>query len=189
MNLDFDTLISKIDSYAKESVSLSRYEHSVRTAEMCSKICSKCGIEPKLGYLAGISHDICKNLDDKEMISVSQRDGMEITELEREKTGLLHGRAAAVIMREKFGITDKDLLDAVAFHTFGKKDLCDLGKILYVADKIEPGRKHITPEYIEEKLALPLNEMTKTVLKENIEYLKEKGKVVAPISNDFYNSL
>ena len=186
---DIDELICKIDEYAKQSVTQARYEHSVRVAQMCERICRLWSIDPKLGYLSGISHDICKCLDDESMLSISKKDGLGFSELELKKPGLFHGRAAAVVLIEKFGIKEENLLDAVRYHTFGKKDFCDLGKILYVADKIEPGRKHITSEYIEDKLKMDLNLMTKTVLKENIDYLLEKGKLVAPESKEFYNSL
>lgn len=51
----------------------------------------------------------------------------------------LHGRAAAVVL-QKFGINDKSVLKAAAFHTFGYEGIDALGKIVYIADKIEPGR-------------------------------------------------
>ena len=46
-----------------------------------------------------------------------------------------------------FDITDSDILEAVRVHTFGEPGMCDLAKILYVADKIEPGRNHVTAEH------------------------------------------
>jgi len=92
---ELDALIKKIKKYAKTSVPRSRYEHSIRTAEMCSKLCSLYGLDENLGYLAGVAHDMCKNLDDERMLSLSAKDNNPITELEKEKPSLLHGRAAA----------------------------------------------------------------------------------------------
>lgn len=181
--------IDKIKAYAKTAVSEKRYNHSVRVAETSSFLCSKYGLDPDLGYLAGIAHDICKNTQEEEMINLVSYDGEPVSEVERNKISLLHGRAAAVLIQKKFGISDKSVIQAVARHTMGGYDLCDLAKIVYVADKVEPGRPQSTEEYRENLFSKSLNDLTISVLEENFEYLKSRGKVIAPTSMDFYNSL
>ena len=54
---DIDLLTEKVRWYVKKSVSEKRYSHSVRTAEMCRKLCALYGHDEKIGYFAGISHD------------------------------------------------------------------------------------------------------------------------------------
>ena len=179
---ELDALIKKIKKYAKTSVPRSRYEHSIRTAEMCSKLCSLYGLDENLGYLAGVAHDMCKNLDDERMLSLSAKDNNPITELEKEKPSLLHGRAAAVMMKETFGFDDERILEAIANHTFGKVGMVDYEKSLFIADKVEPGREHITSDYLEKLYKLPINRAAEQVLKENMDYLSEKGKKIAPES-------
>lgn len=176
---DIDRLIEKIREYAKAAVSDSRYKHSVRTAETAASLCERYGLDSKTGYLAGISHDICKSLTPELLFSIASRDGKPFTEIEKNKPALLHGRAAAVKLKEEFDVDDSDLLEAVANHTFGFPGMCELSKILYVADKIEPGRDHITDEYLKKLQDIDLNHLAKTVLQDNIEYLKFKGKAVA----------
>lgn len=53
---------------------------------------------------------------------------------------ILHGPAAAVRLREE-GVDDAELLHAVAFHTLGHPELRTLGRALYAADFLEPGRR------------------------------------------------
>ena len=43
--------------------------------------------------------------------------------------------------RDYFGIYDEEILDAIRFHSSGKKSMSPLEKIIYIADKIEAGRK------------------------------------------------
>ena len=43
-------------------------------------------------------------------------------------------------MRRDFGITDTDLLNAVAYHTTGRAGMSLLEKIVFLADAIEPNR-------------------------------------------------
>lgn len=179
---DIDSLIEEIRKYAKGAVSDSRFQHSVRVAETAMKLCEKFGLDGKIGYLAGISHDICKAMPDDLLISMSARDGLPFTELEAKKPALLHGRAAAVKLQEDFNISDPDVIEAVQNHTFGKIGMSDLSKIVFIADKIEPGRPQVDEAYLKKIKKLSLNALALFVLEDNIAYLEKKGKAVAPQS-------
>lgn len=186
---DIDLLTEKVRWYVKKSVSEKRYSHSVRTAEMCRKLCALYGLDEKTGYFAGISHDMCKNFKPEQLLSLAKEDGADVSELERKKPSLLHGRAAAVLLKNNFGVTDSSVLEAVANHTFGKTGMCSLAKVLYAADKIEPGREHVTEDYLARLLALSLDGLVKAVLEENIDYLRKKGSAVAQESEKLLESL
>lgn len=189
MQNSLDDKIEEIRKYTMAAVNESRYEHSVRTAETCEKLCEKCNIDPKRGYLAGIAHDMCKKMDDDLLMKFASKDGKPITQIEKDKPSLLHGRAAAVKIRQDFGIEDEEIIQAIANHTFGAENLCDLAKILYISDKIEPGREHITKDYLKKLFKLSLNEMVYTVLKENLDYLAKKGKSVSGLTMKFMKEL
>ena len=175
-------LFEKIREFARGRLSGGRFAHSERVADTAVLMCRRYGLDEDAGRIAGIAHDICKEIPDDEIISLASMDGLPFEEVEKAKPGLLHGRAAAVVLRSDFGIRDKDILDAVANHTFGRPGLCDLGKILFVADKIEPGRPQSTDEYRENLLSMSLAGAALSVAEENIDYLKKKGKIAAPIT-------
>lgn len=176
----YKEVLEKIREYAEEHEKKSRYEHSVRVAEMCEKLCLHYGLDEKIGYLVGIAHDICKDMDYEKMMKTAAKDGNEIIDYEKKKPALLHGRAAAVLLKEKFGIEDKDILEAVANHTSGVYGMCDLTKCLFLADKIEPGRPQSTEEYRNRYLSMTLDEMTGHIILENYEYIKAKGYEIYP---------
>lgn len=179
----------KVRKYAMAAEKMERFEHSVRVAETARRMCVLYGEDPEKGYFAGVAHDMCKDLDDETQISLASRDGRPITDVERKKPALLHGRAAAVKLNRDFGVTDADIIQAVSYHTFGGENLCPLAKIIFAADKIEPGRPQSTPEYLEAKLSKSLDELVLEVVQENIDYLNLKGKVVAPQTLSFRKSL
>ena len=139
-------LFERIREYTRSVVSEKRYEHSMRTAHMLADLCRTYGLNPEKALVAGIAHDMCKNSPDNEMIALSRKDGKPVSELELSKPALLHGRAAAVLIQEKFNVTDPEIIDAIANHTFGSVDSCDFALLLFVADKIEPGRPQSTDE-------------------------------------------
>lgn len=178
--IDYAAVIKKIEKYAKETIKPSRYEHSVRVANMCVLLCKHYGLDEQKGYLVGIGHDICKYLSEEEMLETAARYNQEITSYEKENYGLLHGRAAAVLLKEKFLIDDADILDAVASHVCGRIDMCDLAKVLFISDKAEPNRPHSTDEYRENLLKLSLNGIMYKVLSDSNEHLRKKGYVIYP---------
>ena len=186
---NWSELYEKIREYTQSVVSESRYAHSVRTARMTGDLCKKYGLCEEKGLVAGIAHDMCKKCSDEELFALAKKDGKPISELEKSKPALLHGRAAAVLIQEKFGVTDSEIIDAIANHTFGSVDSCDFALLLFVADKIEPGRPQSTDEYRARLLALSCHGLVLSVLEENIEYLEKKGKKVAPASMKLFEKL
>lgn len=170
----------EIRQFTERHVKKSRYEHSVRVAEMCARMCRQYGLDWRKGYLAGIGHDMCKDFPDNQLIELAKSDGDAISSYELKKPALLHGRAAAVLMKDMFKVYDPEVLEAVANHTSGKTGMCDLTKCLFLADKIEPGRPQSTDEYRNNLLSMSLDGMLYSVLVENLEYLTKKGIEVVP---------
>jgi nicotinate-nucleotide adenylyltransferase len=143
-------LIRRIEDEARENLNLARFLHSRHTALLCWDLCCRFrtaypALDPELGYLVGIAHDLCKQLCDEEQIRLAKIYGGEISHVERAKPSLLHGRACAVVLKDRFKITDNEILHAVAYHTEGHKDMGPLAKILYIADKMEVSRVKVDP--------------------------------------------
>ena len=172
--------IKKIKAHAAGVLSKARYEHSLRTAKMARELCERFSLDGQLGFLAGVSHDLCKQFSDEALIALAKKDGFAISELEAQKPSLLHGRAAAELIQERFDVTDESVLDAVRWHTFGRRGLCPLGRVVFVADKLEPGRKGVTCERRKELLKLDFNALVINIIEDNIAYLNSTGKITAP---------
>jgi len=134
------SVIMRIETEVRETLSIARFLHSKNTALLAQDLCRRFGIDPMAGYLAGIAHDLGKQLDVKQMLKLVKSDGKSISALEKEKPNLLHGRAAAVLLRERFCIHNKDILEAVSVHTSGSENMGVLAKIIYIADKAEVSR-------------------------------------------------
>lgn len=190
--IDYIAKTEEIRAFTQAHVKLKRYQHSIRVAEMCARMCRQYHLDSRKGYLAGIGHDMCKDFSDEELLELAARDGQEIIDFDRKKPALLHGRAAAVMLKEHFKVYDPEILEAVANHTSGIIGMCDLTKCLFLADKIEPGRPQSTEEYRENLLAMPLDEMLYSVLEENYEYLTNRGYEIYPGTRemtDYYKKL
>lgn len=175
-------LVRRIDLFIRNNVSCRRYWHSVRVAETAEKLCAHYGLDTKKAYLAGIAHDMCKDFPEEKLLELAQKDAFPVSELEMQKPALLHGPAAARLLGTEYGIIDNDVLEAVRNHTFGNAGISDLAMLVFIADKIEPGRPQANKEYYDRLLALPLYQMVLSVVEENILYLKKRNIPVSPLS-------
>ena len=143
-NVRRETILG-VEAAVREKLSASRFLHSRNTAVLAWDLCRRFGLDPDLGYLAGVAHDLGKHLGEKDLFDLAQSDGKGISKLEKKKPGLLHGRASAVLLAERFCIHNNDVLEAVAFHTAGSVNMGPLAKVVYIADKLEVSREEADP--------------------------------------------
>ncbi len=179
----------RIRQYARTALSPSRFAHCERVAGLAVELCVRFGVDPDAGYVAGIAHDMCKACKERLLLSLASRDGYPISAIEADKPSLLHGRAAAVVLENDFGVTNRSVIEAVRHHTFGSPTLDPLGLIVFVADKLEPGRDGIDGESRARALSLDLNGMAFEVASDNVRYLEAKGKTVSSETREMLAAL
>ena len=167
-------LILRIENDVRNTLDFDRFIHCRNTALLSWDLCLRYGLDADKGYLAGIAHDLCKELGSEELITVALMDGEKQSKLEKKKPGLLHARAAAVLVERKYGINDKDILDAIRYHTTGGKDMCPLAKIVYIADKIEISRVGVDPDLRKMALSSDLDTLFSAVLDDTVAHLKSR---------------
>lgn len=147
-----------------------RYEHSLRVAAKSRELAEMHGADAAKAELAGLFHDFCKYLTDEEFISISEALGMTepIFDIVPE---LIHGHAAAHILKRDYGLDDEEVLSAISNHTFGAEKLPLLDKIVYLADAIEEGRTYPGVEKIREAAKYDIDLALMLFVKDNIKYL------------------
>lgn len=103
---------------------------------------------------------------------------------------LAHGpRAAARAARD--GESDHGVLDAVRYHTLGYAHWDDVGRMLYLADFLEPGRTLDQDDRAELAARVPRERdaVLKEVARRRIEWVLRSGWPLTPATVDFWNSL
>ena len=153
--------IEIIEIEIKKILSPKRYEHSLRVADKMKELAEIYHLDVEIASIIGLVHDIAKEMTDEELINYTTENKIEIDYTEKLKPTLLHGKVGADIACKKWNITP-EMKDAIIYHTTGKKEMSTLGKILFIADKIEDGRKNINPE---------LQTLAKTNLDVTLKYL------------------
>ena len=163
-----------IENDARTCLDPERFKHSRNTALLSWDLCRRFGFDPQKGYLAGIAHDICKDLEESELTRLARQDSGGISKLEQKRPGLLHARAAAVYINKKYGVKDKDILEAIRYHTTGIHDMGPIAKVVYIADKIEMSRTGVDPVLRKMGRESDLDTLFTEVLSDAVNYLKSR---------------
>ena len=103
---------------------------------------------------------------------------------------LRHGPAAAE-MAARCGETDRGVLDAVRYHSIGFAGWDAVGKILYLADYLEPGRRFLTGrnEKLRAKVPADMERVLRRVAAERIASTIQEGFALPTETTEFWNAL
>jgi nicotinate-nucleotide adenylyltransferase len=169
--------INKITEDLETQLKPSRFKHILGVAQTAKEMAEHFKVNPNKAYFAGILHDCAKNKSDSELISICHENNIEITDAEQKQPYLLHAKAGAYLAKTKYGITDKEILSAITWHTTGKENMSVLDKIIFCADYIEPTRtKQPNLEYLRNIANKDLDLLVYNILKDTMEYLQQSGK-------------
>ena len=162
--------IKKVKSYMKET----RYLHSLSVAHVAYKIAKIHGLNYEKAYIAGMLHDTAKYIANDESLTLMKKLYPEYLDI-----GLYayHQFLGEMIAKNDFGVTDEDILNAIKYHTTGRKEMGWLEKLIYAADKIEPTRKYDSSDLVK-AMEEDFNSGFLTVLKANKEFLLAKNKTL-----------
>ncbi len=180
---------TEIKGWLKETLSIDRYVHSIGVAEFSKKLAKIYGYNEDKAYLAGLLHDCARDLKTEELVNYAISCKIEIGEIEKLYPTLLHAPVSACIVREKFSITDKEVLRAIASHTVLNKSPKILDKIIYVADLAEPGREFSEARMIRDEALRNLDKAVILAIDITFIYLINEKKLIHPVTLSARNLL
>ena len=131
--------LSKLRPVALSYLKHKRIPHVLGTEQEAIRLAERYGADVEKARVGALLHDCTKKLDLPEQLALCERYGIPLDELERQTLKLLHAKTGAAIARDVFGV-DKEIYNAILWHTTGRAGMTLLEKILYLADYIEPSR-------------------------------------------------
>ncbi|MBQ6878033.1 MAG: bis(5'-nucleosyl)-tetraphosphatase (symmetrical) YqeK [Oscillospiraceae bacterium] len=137
----------ELKSVLKERMNEHRYQHSLNVAKRAVFLAEKYGANPEKAEFVGLVHDICKGIPNEEQLSIIKSAGIELDEDTMKSPALWHSIAGAVYCEHELGVTDKDVLNAVRYHTSGRGKMSILEKVIYMADLTSAERNYPDAEY------------------------------------------
>lgn len=149
-----------------------RFEHTLGVMYTAGNLAYRYHISSGKALVAGLLHDCAKCLSDERRLDICREQNIPMSDIEKKNPHLLHGKVGAYLAKEKYGISDDDVLHSIAVHTTGCVDMSILDKIIYVADYIEPHRDKAPrlPE-IREMAYINLDQCVYMILEDTVNYL------------------
>ena len=167
---------NQILNIVKQNTSESRFEHTLRVADLATKLAHHYKVDADKTWLAAVLHDLEKNISLEENDDLVNLYGLNKKYLGNKN--LSHSKLAAAVSRDKLGIDDEDILNAIAFHTTGRSDMSMLEKIIFVADTCEEGRTYKEAALLCEKAFENIDDVCIFILEYLKESIEKKGLVV-----------
>lgn len=158
-----------------------RYLHSLGVADTAKVLAKKFNADIEKAYIAGLLHDAAREFENEDLIFEARKRNIEIGEVEEKMPLLLHADIGAILIKERYGVTDEEISKAVRTHTVAGKNMTDLQKIIYFADMIEPNRDYPGVRELREYAKNhTLNEIMLKALTESILFVIQKGGLIHP---------
>ena len=170
--------IEGIKLYLKANLAEKRYIHILGVSDIAKNLAKLNGISEEKAEIAGLAHDVAKNLSKVKMKEIINKHNIVLSAVEENNENLWHSIIGPIEAKDKLGIQDEEILDAIRWHTTGKEHMSVLTKIIYIADMIEPSRNF---EGVEDIRKVTLEDLDKGVycgLTRSIEFLLIKNLLI-----------
>ena len=138
--------------------------------------------EARAWHDAGILHDALRDAPEAELRALGG-----IADAPEE---ILHGPAVAVKL-EAMGETRGPLLDAIRWHTLGYPRWDRVGRALYMADFLEPGRKFLQADraFLARQVPHDFDAVFRQVVRMRLEYGLREGLGLFPETVELWNAI
>ena len=173
--------LEEIKEIVKQTLSTERFHHSECVMKRCIEIAVKLKYDTEIVAKVGIAHDIAKEMLPEEKLKYVEEHNIEIDDIERDNTTLLHAKIGADIAMNQFGYTP-EMGQAIRAHTTGIPNMSLLDKILFIADRTSAERDFPDIDYVNNLLDNDIDEAVLYIIDKKIMLQIEKKKTMHPDS-------
>ena len=165
--------------------------HIHRVVEIARELAVCHGINQEQAALAALAHDVARAMTDGELLRRAACMGLPIGVVDRRVPILLHGPVGAEILQQEAGLTDISIYKAVYWHTTANPDLDELGKVVFIADKLDPAKIDSYP-YLPQIRQMAFQDLDRAILhfltRQAMDRLN-RGELVHPVMVETRNAL
>ena len=177
------------ENIVKEKMSKKRFIHSLNVSQVAKKLAQAYRADEKKAEIAGLLHDITKEMPEDEQLKLFDSEGIVLDDVERSTTKLWHSISGEIYVKKYLNIQDADILNAIRYHTTARSNMSLLEKIIVMSDFISEDRQYDNVEYMR---SLAFENLDKAIiygLKIQMEFLFEQDKPIAVNMLKAYNDI
>ena len=165
--------------------------HIYRVRDVALELAAPHNMDLQQAELGALAHDVCRAVPGEDLIRMASELDVPVSDVEQDFPLLLHGPVGAELLRKEEDLNDDILYEAVRWHSTAHASLAPLGKLVFLADKLDPQKAAVYSYQAKlhdmalESLDLALLEFLSREMAKRIE----GGGTVHPASVDARNSL
>lgn len=183
MNLD------EYKNLIKSKMSDHRFVHSVNVSKEARKLAKIYGADAEKAAIAGILHDITKEMPVEEQLKIITDSGIILDNVQKNAPKLWHGISGSIYIKENLDINDADILNSIRYHTTGRAGMSLLEKIIFVADFTSQERTYKGVSTMRKKSRKTLDEAMLYGFKFTFSDLSKRELAIHPDELACYNEI
>jgi predicted HD superfamily hydrolase involved in NAD metabolism len=172
--------ITCIKEKLEKTLTPKRYLHSLNVMQTAILLADRYGENTGNAALAGLLHDCARDIIKEETLELCDKFGIKTDDISRLHPVLLHGYLGSRLAKDNFGVECHSVLKAIECHTMGSPGMDLLGKIIFVADYIEPARSFPGAEEIRKAAFEDINRAMLLGIYNTIRHILDIGGLLHP---------
>lgn len=173
----------------ERELSEARRRHVCSVALTGDELAQRFGVDRTRVLLASLGHDLAKERTDLSVEEWREFAPAQIDAGVLAVPALHHAALGVVVMVNDYGVEDPLVLSAIRYHSTGCAGLSPVGRVLFVADYIEPLRRYAGRAQVEAACAGSLETGCLEVLRSKLVYLLARNRRIHRASWEFWNEL
>ena len=165
--------------------------HMERVSTTAQQLANRWGADPDAAALAGFLHDVARAQPPEALLAQARELGLPVHPVEERTPLLLHGPVGAVLVDRLEPGLSEELRQAIAWHSTGRWGMTLLEKVVFLADKLEPGKQGYYQglDDLNDLAQQDLDQALLNYLEWSVRHLMERGVLVHPATIDARNWL
>ncbi len=170
-------------------VSRQRAAHIERMEEDAISLAKAHSVDVERLMICVDAHDLFRDVKPEKLKKIANLWNIQITPVERHVPLLLHGKISSEYLRRHFKIEDKEILDAIAYHTSGMPTYSPIVMAMFILDSTESGREFEGVEELRQIAMISLRKGYEAIIKNKIIYAVTNDLLILPESVETWNNL
>lgn len=184
INVSRDQLLKQVE----EALSQKRFDHVLRVEETALELAKQYQVDEEKVSIAALLHDYAKEMPSAFMKDQIINENMDLDMLDYDNN-IWHGPVASILARKQFDVSDKEILNAIYYHTFGHTQMSDVEKVIFIADYIEPSRQFKAANKARKKAQKSLDNTLAYIVRKTLVHLIDNQNKIYPKALETYNGV
>ncbi len=181
--------LEQIDDKLKKIMKKTRYRHAYRVSQLAKKIAEFYHLPVQRIIIAALIHDCAKDYAIEDLYHLINKYDIKLSVIEQKIPKIWHAYVGAEMAKDIFQIDDLEILDAIRYHSTASSKLSLIGKVVYIADKIEPNRNFTEIRKLQKTIWEDIDLTMLGLLNQELKYLISKDLIIHPHTLEARNKI